>query len=152
MGIMTKDEYIESIRKLNPVVYMFGEKISNVVDNPRLRAGIEATGATYELAGKAEYRDLFVTNSPLINEPVNRFTLPPGSIEDLVARVKINRTLGNWVGTCHQRCTGLDCLADPGVEKGRRGICPGICRPVGYSRNRSCRRPQQPGQPGAGWL
>ena len=28
-----------------------------------------------------------------------------------MARVKINRTLGNWVGTCHQRCTGLDCLA-----------------------------------------
>jgi len=58
-----------------------------------------------------EYRDLIVTQSPLINEPVNRFTLPPGSIEDLVARVKINRTLGNWVGTCHQRCTGLDCLS-----------------------------------------
>ncbi len=52
MGIMTKDEYVESLRKLNPVVYMFGEKIANVVDNPRLRAGIEATGATYELAGK----------------------------------------------------------------------------------------------------
>lgn len=111
MGIMTKDEYIESIRKLKPTVFMFGEKITNVVDNPRLRAGIEATGATYELAEKEEYRDLFVTTSPLINEPVNRFTLPPGSIEDLVARVKINRTLGNWVGTCHQRCTGLDCLA-----------------------------------------
>ena len=52
-----------------------------------------------------------VTHSLLIDEPVNRFTLPPGSIEDLVARVKINRNLGNWVGTCHQRCTGLDCLA-----------------------------------------
>ncbi len=47
----------------------------------------------------------------MIDEPVNRFTLPPGSIEDLVARVKINRALGNWVGTCHQRCTGLDCLS-----------------------------------------
>ena len=111
MGIMTKDEYVESIRKLKPTVFMFGEKITNVVDNPRLRAGIEATGATYELAEKEAYRDLFVTTSQLINEPVNRFTLPPGSIEDLVARVKINRTLGNWVGTCHQRCTGLDCLA-----------------------------------------
>lgn len=77
MGIMTKDEYIESIRKLKPTVFMFGEKITNVVDNPRLRAGIEATGATYELAEKEEYRDLFVTTSPLINEPVNRFTLPP---------------------------------------------------------------------------
>jgi 4-hydroxybutyryl-CoA dehydratase/vinylacetyl-CoA-Delta-isomerase len=76
-----------------------------------VRAGIEATAATYELAEMDEYRDLLVTQSPLINEPVNRFTLPPGSIEDLVARVKINRTLGNWVGTCHQRCTGLDCLS-----------------------------------------
>jgi 4-hydroxybutyryl-CoA dehydratase/vinylacetyl-CoA-Delta-isomerase len=111
MGIKTKDEYIESIRALNPTAYMFGEPVQNVVDNPRLRAGIEATGATYELAELPEYRDLVVTTSPLINEPVNRFTLPPASIEDLVARVKINRALGRRVGTCHQRCTGLDCMS-----------------------------------------
>ena len=111
MGIKTKDEYIESLRQLNPVAYMFGERITNVVDNPRLRAGIEATGATYEIAEMDEYRDMVVTESPLINEPVNRFTLPPSSIEDLVARVKINRNLGSYVGTCHQRCTGLDCLS-----------------------------------------
>ena len=111
MGLMTKEEYIESIRRRTPTAYMFGEKITDVVANPRLRAGIEATAATYELAQMEEYRDLLVTRSPLINEPINRFTLPPGSIEDLVARVKINRTLGNWVGTCHQRCTGLDCLS-----------------------------------------
>jgi 4-hydroxybutyryl-CoA dehydratase/vinylacetyl-CoA-Delta-isomerase len=111
MGLMTKDEYIESLRKLNPVVYMGGERINNVVDNPRLRAGIEATGATYEVAEMDEYRDLAVTTSPLIDEPVNRFTLPPGSIDDLVHRVKLNRAIANHVGTCHQRCTGLDCLS-----------------------------------------
>ncbi|OPY89420.1 MAG: 4-hydroxybutyryl-CoA dehydratase/vinylacetyl-CoA-Delta-isomerase [Syntrophus sp. PtaU1.Bin208] len=111
MGLKTKEEYIESIRALNPVVYMFGERITNVVDNPRIRAGIEATGATYELAGMPENKDLFVTMSPLINEPVSRFTLPPASIEDLVARVKVNRKVANYVGTCHQRCTGLDCLS-----------------------------------------
>jgi len=110
MGIKTKDEYIESLRQMKPVAYMFGERITNVVDNPRLRAGIEATGATYEIAEKDEYRDMVVTESPLINEKVNRFTLPPSSIEDLVARVKVNRNLGSYVGTCHQRCTGLDCL------------------------------------------
>ena len=111
MGVKTKEEYIESIRQMTPTAFMFGEKITNVVDNPRLRAGIEATAATYELAEMDEHRDLMLTRSPLIDETVNRFTLPPGSIEDLVARVKINRTLGNWVGTCHQRCTGLDCLS-----------------------------------------
>ena len=64
MGIKTKDEYIESLRKMNPVAYMFGERITNVVDNPRLRAGIEATGATYEIAEKDEYKDMVVTESP----------------------------------------------------------------------------------------
>jgi len=110
MGLMTKDQYIESLRKLKPTVYMFGEKVENVVDNPRLRAGIEATGATYELAEDPEFRDLIVTQSKLINEPINRFNNPPTSIEDLVARVKINRKLGQRVGTCFQRCTGQDCM------------------------------------------
>ncbi len=111
MGVKTKEEYIESLRQMKPTAYMFGERITDIVDNPRLRAGIESTGATYELAQMDEYRDLILAHSPLIDEPVNRFTLPPGSIADLVARVKINRALGNRVGTCHQRCTGLDCLS-----------------------------------------
>ena len=110
MAVMTKEQYVASLRELTPTVFMFGEKVDNVVDNPRLRAGIEATAATYELAEKEPENKLLVTQSPLINEPINRFTLPPGSIEDLVARVKINRMLGRYVGTCHQRCTGLDCL------------------------------------------
>ncbi len=111
MGLKTKEEYIESLRRMKPTAYMFGEKIENVVDNPRLRAGIESTAATYEIAHLDEFKSMMVTQSPLIGEPVNRFTLPPGSVEDLVARVKINRALGRRVGTCHQRCTGLDCLS-----------------------------------------
>lgn len=110
MGVMTKAEYIESLKKLNPTVYMFGEKLDKVVDNPRIRAGIEATAETYPLAEDPEFKDIVIKDSPLINEPINRFNSPPSSIEDLVARVKINRALGRRVGTCHQRCTGMDCL------------------------------------------
>ncbi|GHV50300.1 4-hydroxybutyryl-CoA dehydratase [Deltaproteobacteria bacterium] len=111
MGIMTRAQYIESLRKLKPTVYMFGERVTNVVDNPRIRAGIESTGATYAMAEMPEYRDLIITESPLINKEVNRFTLPPASIDDLVHRVKVNRALANMVGCCHQRCTGLDCMS-----------------------------------------
>ena len=110
MGLKTKAQYIESLRKLKPTVYMFGEKIENVVDNPRIRAGINATAATYELAEMEEHRDMMTTKSKFTGEAINRFTNPPQSIEDLVMRVKINRTLGGRVGTCFQRCTGLDCL------------------------------------------
>ena len=111
MAVKTVEEYVESLRKLKPTAYMFGEKLENVVDNPRIRGGINATGATYELANSEKYRDLFTTVSPFTGERINRFTLPPQSIEDLVCRVKINRILGNHVGTCHQRCTGLDCMS-----------------------------------------
>ena len=110
MAVKTYQEYIDSLRKLKPTVYMFGEKIQDVVENPRIRRGINATGATYELANSEEHRDLLTAVSPFSGEPINRFTLPPQSIEDLVARVKINRLLGSYVGTCHQRCTGLDCM------------------------------------------
>jgi len=110
MAIKTSEQYLASLRRLKPTAYMFGEKIENVVDNPRIRAGINATGATYELANHEKYKDLITTISPLTGEHINRFTLPPQSTEDLVMRVKINRILGGYVGTCHQRCTGLDCL------------------------------------------
>jgi len=111
MSVKTFEEYLKSLRKLKPTVYMFGERIENVVDHPRIRAGINATGATYELAQNEKYKNLVTTLSPLTGELVNRFTLPPQSIEDLVMRVKVNRILGGYVGTCHQRCTGLDCLS-----------------------------------------
>jgi 4-hydroxybutyryl-CoA dehydratase / vinylacetyl-CoA-Delta-isomerase len=111
MAVKTFEQYVESLRKLKPAAYMFGEKLENVVDNPRIRGGINATGATYDLANSEKHRDLFLTVSPSTGEVVNRFTLPPQSIPDLVARVKINRILGNHVGTCHQRCTGLDCMS-----------------------------------------
>ncbi len=110
MALKTKAQYIESLRKLKPTVYMFGQKIENPVDNPRIFAGISATATTYELAEMEAYRHKITTISPFTGELVNRFNLPAQSIEDLVMRVKINRILGGYTGTCFQRCTGLDCL------------------------------------------
>ncbi|MBP5749867.1 MAG: hypothetical protein J6X24_03670, partial [Firmicutes bacterium] len=37
MALMTGAEYIESLRKLNNKVYMFGERIENWVDHPMIR-------------------------------------------------------------------------------------------------------------------
>jgi 4-hydroxybutyryl-CoA dehydratase / vinylacetyl-CoA-Delta-isomerase len=108
--LKTFEEYIDSLKKLRPTAYMFGEKIEDPLNNPRIRAGINATGATYELANEEKYQELFTAISPVTGERINRFTAVPRSIEDLVRRVKINRVLGGYVGTCHQRCTGLDCL------------------------------------------
>ena len=47
MALMTPQEYIESLRKLNTRVYMFGEKIENWVDHPMIRPSINCVAMTY---------------------------------------------------------------------------------------------------------
>ena len=37
MALMTGEQYIESIRKINMEIYMFGKKLGNPADDPILR-------------------------------------------------------------------------------------------------------------------
>ena len=43
MALMTGEEYIESIRKLNMEIYMFGKRVENPVDDPILRPDRKST-------------------------------------------------------------------------------------------------------------
>ena len=56
MALMTGAQYIESLRKLNTRVYMFGEKIDNWVDHPIIRPSINCVAVTYDLAHDAGIR------------------------------------------------------------------------------------------------
>ena len=47
MALMTGKEYVESIRKMNMQVYMFGEKVENPVDHPILRPSLNSVRMTW---------------------------------------------------------------------------------------------------------
>ncbi|MGI5850204.1 MAG: 4-hydroxyphenylacetate 3-hydroxylase family protein [Christensenellales bacterium] len=108
MGLMTKEQYIESLRKLNLKVFMFGEQIDNPVDHPIIRPSLNSVAMTYELAEKEEYKDLMVAKSALSGEPINRFNHLHQSTDDLIKKVKMLRLLGQKTGSCFQRCVGMD--------------------------------------------
>ena len=108
MALMTGEAYIESIRKLNMQVYMFGKKVENPVDDPILRPSLNSVRMTYDLAQKPEYQDLMTAVSNLTGERVNRFTHIHQSAEDLVKKVKMQRLLGQQTAACFQRCVGMD--------------------------------------------
>ena len=55
MALMSAQEYIESLRKLNTRVYMFGEKLDNWVDHPMIRPSIHCVAMTYALAQDPQY-------------------------------------------------------------------------------------------------
>ncbi|MGI5971341.1 MAG: 4-hydroxyphenylacetate 3-hydroxylase family protein [Oscillospiraceae bacterium] len=108
MALMTKEQYIESIRRLKLNVYMFGKKIENTVDDPIIRPSLNSVAATYELAQDIRYEDLMTAASNLTGRRINRFCHLHQSSEDLIKKVKMQRLMGRTTAACFQRCVGLD--------------------------------------------
>ncbi|MEL7650197.1 MAG: 4-hydroxyphenylacetate 3-hydroxylase family protein [Sedimentibacter sp.] len=108
MALMTGEQFIESIRKMNMQIFMFGEKIENPVDNPILRPSLNSVKATYDLAQMPEYEDLMTVKSSITGEKINRFCHIHQSTEDLIKKVKMQRLLGQKTASCFQRCVGMD--------------------------------------------
>ena len=108
MALMTGAQYIESLRKLNTRVYMFGEKIDNWVDHPIIRPSINCVAVTYDLAQDPQYEGLMTTTSHLTGHKINRFAHIHQSTEDLKNKVKMQRLCGQKTASCFQRCVGMD--------------------------------------------
>lgn len=106
----TREEYIESLRKLKMEVYMFGEKIENPVDHPIIKPSLNSVALTYRLSEEEEFTDLMTTNSNLTGEKINRFCHIHQSTEDLIKKVKMQRLMGQKTGACFQRCVGMDAM------------------------------------------
>ena len=49
MGMMTSAQYEESLRRLKLVVYQFGRRVQNVVDDPMIRPSLQAGIARAEI-------------------------------------------------------------------------------------------------------
>ena len=107
MALMTGEQYVESMRKMKLNVYMFGEKVENVVDNPILRPSLTSGKATYDLAQMPEYEDLMTVTLD-DGRKVNRFTNIHRNATDLVNKVKMQRLCGQKTAACFQRCVGMD--------------------------------------------
>ena len=110
MALKSVEEYIESLRKLNMEVYMFGKKVENPVDDPIIRPSLNSVAMTYELAQKEEYSELMTAKSTLTGEMINRFCHIHHSTDDLIKKVKMQRLMGQKTGACFQRCVGMDAM------------------------------------------
>lgn len=106
--MMTHEQYVESLKKLNLNLYMFGDKVDDCVNNPVIRPSLNSVAKTYELAQNPEFEDLMTATSSLTGKKINRFTHLHQSTDDLIKKVKMQRMLGGQTGACFQRCVGMD--------------------------------------------
>jgi 4-hydroxybutyryl-CoA dehydratase/vinylacetyl-CoA-Delta-isomerase len=110
MAMMTAEQYEESLRGLSLVVYMFGKRLNNVVDDPIIRPSMQAVAKTYEMAQHPEHAEIMTATSHITGKKINRFTHIHQSVDDLVKKSKMGRLLGRETGCCFQRCVGMDAL------------------------------------------
>jgi len=108
MALMTGEQYIESIRKMNMKIYMFGESVENPIDNPILRPSLNSVKMTYDLAQMPEHEEIMTAVDLETGKRINRFNHIHRSTNDLIKKVKMQRLLGQQTASCFQRCVGMD--------------------------------------------
>ncbi|PNX50296.1 MAG: 4-hydroxyphenylacetate 3-hydroxylase [Thermoplasmata archaeon M9B2D] len=107
----TSKEYKESLRKMRPNIYKFGELIKDVTIHPATRRSIEGHAQIFEAAQQPEYKDILTTTSHLTNEPISRYLSIIQSPEDMIANVRMKRLMFNLTGTCTGgRCAGFNAI------------------------------------------
>jgi 4-hydroxybutyryl-CoA dehydratase/vinylacetyl-CoA-Delta-isomerase len=110
MALITSEEYLASVRKMKPRVYIGGKWISNLLENPVTKSMVMANAAVYDLAQDQEYREIMVAASHLTGDPVSRNLHVARSIHDLDMRQEMALLTSQVLGTCNYRCVGCDAL------------------------------------------
>ena len=105
-------QYKDSLRKRNVRVYIKGElqDPKTLIDHPFIKGHVASASMTYALATSPEYEDLCTATSHLTGHKINRFTHIHQSIDDLLKKIRMLRTISQKTGTCYQRCVGFDAM------------------------------------------
>lgn len=104
MPLMTSEEYLQSLRRMKPAVYVDGEKVENFVDHPLIRPAINITAKMYAMAEDPDYAELMTATSHLTGRKISRFNHVYRSTEDLQKALSLLRLTNQAVGACCMRC------------------------------------------------
>ena len=111
--LRSTQEYRESLRAYSPRVFINGEQVAAVADDPRLRPGINAVGVTYDFAARSEHADLMLAHGRGPDEgddrAVNRMLHINRHAEDLLRKLEAVRLVCRESG-CAQRYLAHDAL------------------------------------------
>jgi 4-hydroxybutyryl-CoA dehydratase/vinylacetyl-CoA-Delta-isomerase len=107
--LMSAEEYRESLRRYRPRVFVDGDRIDSVVDEPRLRPGLNAIGVTYEYAREAQHAAVARAVDAASGRTINRFLHVNRSSEDLLAKLEYVRLVCQETG-CAMRYLSMDGL------------------------------------------
>ncbi|MFT5111922.1 MAG: 4-hydroxybutyryl-CoA dehydratase/vinylacetyl-CoA-Delta-isomerase [Parasphingorhabdus sp.] len=104
--LMSASDYRESLREQNPRVFVKGQRIECVADEPLLRPGINAIGLTYDYALRSDKTHLSLARQHTTDQDVNRFLHIGRTSTDLLTKLEYVRVLCQETGCAMRYLTG----------------------------------------------
>ena len=106
---MTSADYRESLRRYKPRVFIDGQAVESVADEPLLAPGIRAVGVTYDFALKPELKNVMVAVEQSTGKPVNRMLHINRDSGDVLNKLEAVRLVCQESG-CAQRYLTQDAM------------------------------------------
>ena len=100
--LMTASDYRDSLRSYSPRVFINGNRVESVADEPLLAPGINGVGVTYDFAHLREHKDLMTAEQSTSGRTVNRMLHINTSSDDLLKKLEAVRLVCKVSG-CAQR-------------------------------------------------
>lgn len=105
--LMSSADYRESLRRYSPKVFVNGDRVDSVADEPRFAPGINALGTSYDFALMDEHRQLMTAVQGTSGKTINRMLHIDGTSTDLLYKLEAVRLLCKESG-CAQRYLNHD--------------------------------------------
>ena len=107
--LMSAAEYRDSLRRYKPRVFVNGQRVESVADEPLLAPGIAATAVTYDFALKDQHTALMTARQMTSGRTVNRMLHIDETSTDLLYKLEAIRLVCAESG-CAQRYLSHDGL------------------------------------------
>jgi 4-hydroxybutyryl-CoA dehydratase/vinylacetyl-CoA-Delta-isomerase len=107
--LMSAADYRESLRRLRPRVFLNGQRVESVADEPLLAPGIAATAVAYDFATRDEHKALMTARQSTSGKTVNRMLHIDENSTDLLYKLEAVRLVCRESG-CAQRYLSHDAL------------------------------------------
>jgi 4-hydroxybutyryl-CoA dehydratase/vinylacetyl-CoA-Delta-isomerase len=107
----TPEQYKESLRRMRPNVFKFGELIKDVTTHPATRNTVEGHAQIYRASLDKETAEIFTKISSLSGARISRYLSLIESADDMLANSRMKRFVFNMTGTCTGgRCVGWNSI------------------------------------------
>ncbi|SDF32216.1 4-hydroxyphenylacetate 3-hydroxylase N-terminal domain-containing protein [Sporolituus thermophilus] len=110
--LMNGEQYKESLRKLRPNIYKWGELIEDVTSHPATRLHVQSVAQSYDAAFDPEKAPIFTAKSHLTGETAHRWNTLMNSAEAVMGNSLMKRAQYRVTGTCQ----GATCAGWTGIN------------------------------------